>query len=556
MARCGLRRCWRWGGIVWLLLAPPLAFAQAAPAQAPAAGTQTERFDVDRYEVVGNTLLPAAQVDEILKPYTGKAREYGDVQRALEALELGYRSAGYSVVQVSVPEQELGKGSVRLNVLEARIARVVVEGNKAFSEANIRASLPALKAGSPPRAADISANVQLANENPAKQADVSLRLGDKEGEVEARVAVVDSSPLKVFATLDDTGNSQTGYYRTGVGVQYANLFDRDQVGTLNYITAPKNTSQVKIYSASYRVPLYAFGDSIDIVAAHSDVDAGTSETALGPLAFSGKGNVYGLHYNQLLARMGEYSHRLVYAFDRRAYQNQCTLVAFNAGCGAPGASVTVKPASLTYSGTWAAPGRVSDFNLGYSRNIPGGNNGTDADFAAARPSPTVAGAGASARYSVTRLGASHIGAFAGDWQYRLALTAQLTSDALVPGEQFGVAGSNAVRGFLEREVARDKGHIATVEVYTPNLADKVLANTGALRALLFYDLGSAQNNPLEGETDQKTTIASIGLGLRWALEKSASLRFDLARVEKVDPTTATARKTGDMRGHIALYYGF
>src|SRR5262245_7233851 len=99
------------------MAAPPLVRAQE----------QTERFDIDRFEVVGNTLLPAAAVEELLRPYTGKRREYGDVQRALEALELGYRSAGYSAVVVSVPEQELGKGSVRLNVLEARIARVVVE---------------------------------------------------------------------------------------------------------------------------------------------------------------------------------------------------------------------------------------------------------------------------------------------------------------------------------------------------------------------------------------------------------------------------------------------
>src|SRR5215467_8293252 len=212
-----------------LLAVPSLAHGQA----------QTERFDIERFDVVGNTLLPAAEVDEILRPFTGKQREYGDVQRALEALEQRYRAAGYSAVLVSVPEQELGKGSVRLNVLEARITRVVVEGNKAFSAENIRASLPALKEGVSPRAADISANVQLANENPAKQADVVLRLGEKQGEVEARVAVVDSSPLKPFVTVDNTGNEQTGDYRLGVGVQHANLWDSDHVATLNYITSDR-----------------------------------------------------------------------------------------------------------------------------------------------------------------------------------------------------------------------------------------------------------------------------------------------------------------------------
>jgi hemolysin activation/secretion protein len=541
-------RSLRWIACAVLLATSPVTRAQV----------ETERFDIDRFEVVGNTLLPAAEIEETLKPFTGKRREYGDVQRALEALELRYRTAGYSAVLVSVPEQELGKGSVRLNVLEARIGRVMVEGNKAFSDANIRASLPALKEGAAPRAADISANVQLANENPAKQADVVLRLGEKEGEVDARVAVVDSKPLKPFVTLDNTGNPQTGDYRLGVGVQHANLWDRDHVATLNYITSDR-VSQVQIYSASYRVPLYALGDSIDAFAAHSDVDAGVTQTVAGPLAFSGKGDVYGLRYNQLLARHGEYSHRIIYGFDWREYQNACTLGVFgSAGCGPTAASVTVRPASLTYYGNWAAPGRLSDFNIGYAKNIPGGPNGSDADFIAARPSNELDASGnpvsgASANYSIVRIGASQIRALPGDWQFRAALASQSTRDALVSGEQFSIAGATAVRGFLEREIARDRGYVANVEIYSPNLSEMVNAGKGPLRALLFYDYGWAENNLLAGQTDPlKAIIASTGVGLRWSIEKTLALRFDLAWVLR----GAASETRGDTRGHVFLYYGF
>lgn len=541
-------RALRWIGFAALIAASPLVHAQV----------QSDRFGIERFDVVGNTLLPASEIEELLRPFTGKNREYGDVQRALEALEQAYRTAGYSAVQVSVPEQELGKGPVRLNVVEMRIARVTVEGNKAFSQSNIRASLPALKEGTSPRASDISANVQLANENPAKQADVVLRLGEKEGEVEARVGVVDSSPLRPFVTVDNTGNEQTGDYRLGVGVQYANLWDRDHVATLNYITSDR-ANQVKIYSGSYRLPLYSLGDSMDFFAAYSDVDAGVTQTTFGPLAFSGKGDVFGARYNQLLARHGEYSHRFVYGIDERRYQNACTLGDFgSAGCGPTGASVTVRPASLTYYGNWAAPGIVNDISIGYAHNIPGGPNGSDADFSAARPSNAVDASGnpvpgASASYSLFRIGASHINAFAGDWQFRGAVASQSTRDALVSGEQFSIAGSTAVRGFLEREIARDEGYVVNAEIYTPNLAESLHAGKGPLRLLAFYDFGSAHNVLLAGQTDTlKTIIASAGLGLRWNIEKSFSLRLDVARVLK----GAASENPGDYRGHLALYYGF
>ena len=275
-----------------LLLASALSFAQ----------TQTERFDIDRFNIEGNTLLKPDEIEVLLKPFTGKHREYGDVQRAIEALRQRYRTGGFSVVWVVAPEQDLDRGVVTLQVIEARIGKVTIEGNRFFDDSNIRSSLPALREEVSPRAGDISANAQLADENPAKQVDVVLRPGEKQGMVDATVEVIDVRPFKAFLTLDNTGNPQTGDFRLGVGLQHANLFNRDNVGTLNYVTSPGKWKQVSLYSGSYRMPLYSWGDSMDFIIAYSDVNAGTVQTVAGPFALSGKGTVYGLRYSQLLER--------------------------------------------------------------------------------------------------------------------------------------------------------------------------------------------------------------------------------------------------------------
>ena len=55
------------------------------------AQTETERFDIDRFEVVGNTLLPVAAIVEVLMPFAGKRREYGD---ATGAFTVATRAAG------------------------------------------------------------------------------------------------------------------------------------------------------------------------------------------------------------------------------------------------------------------------------------------------------------------------------------------------------------------------------------------------------------------------------------------------------------------------------
>ena len=525
-----------------LLLTSALSLAQAP----------LERFAIERFLVEGNTLLKPDEIDAVLKPYTGPQREIGDVQRASEALKRRYGSAGFSVVGVIVAEQDIDHGVVTLKVIEARIGKVTLQGNRFFDDANIRASLPALNENASPRAADISANVQLANENPAKQVDIVLRPGKQPGVVDAAIDVIDVRPLKAFLTFDNTGNLQTGDFRLGVGAQHANLFNRDHVGTFNYITSPGKESQIRLYSGSYRVPLYARGDSVDFIMANSDVSAGTTPTVAGPLTFSGKGTVYGVRYNQLLRRRGEYSQRIVYGLDYRAYKNDCALGSFGAaGCGPAAMDVTVRPISLAYSGNWAKPGRISDTFVALARNVPGAAHGRESDFNAARPSPNGAG-GAASRYTILRFGASTVSAFERNWQVRVAFNAQYTPDSLVAGEQFGVAGANAVRGFLEREVVRDSGHFANLELYSPNLMGVLVPGEGNLRAMLFYDVARAANNPLPGEIRQQVSIASLGAGLRWNVQRDFNLRFDLARVLDA----GASKHVGDLRGHISMYAGF
>ena len=45
------------------------------------------RFEVRSYKVEGNTLIPIGDLDSILLPFTGKERDFGTVQEALDALE-------------------------------------------------------------------------------------------------------------------------------------------------------------------------------------------------------------------------------------------------------------------------------------------------------------------------------------------------------------------------------------------------------------------------------------------------------------------------------------
>ena len=539
-------------------LALALMLADAAIAQAPATTPQDESFPIKSFVVSGNTILANDVLVSLVAPFTGEARVYGDVQKALEALEGAYRSRGYSAVQVYVPEQTLDTGTVKLTVIEAKIASVKIEGNAFYDNANIRNALPALADGKTPSARDIAANVRVANENPARQVDVVLGAGDKEDEVNATVTVADSRPLKFTASIDNTGSAATGLHRLALGFQHANLFNADHVLTGSYTTSVEKPSQVDIYSVSYRVPLYRFDGAIDAFYAKSSVSSGTTATIAGPLAFTGTGNIFGLRFNQYLARQGEYTHQITYAFDYKAFENACTLGTFGAaGCGPAAFPVTIHPFSVTYGGGWAGVGKQTSFSVTAAVNWGWGSNGMDSHFKAVRPATAgAAQGGANANFSSVKANLSHVRVLPGDFQFRGGLAAQWTPQALLSQEQFGLAGSSSVRGFQEREFARDRGFYGNLELYGPDWGDKLLAGSN-LRMLVFYDFARGYNFRLPGDTDQRLAIGSAGLGVRFNLGKNLAFKADYARVTDARVMNATSSQVkGDARGHFSLALTF
>ncbi|HUO43400.1 MAG TPA: ShlB/FhaC/HecB family hemolysin secretion/activation protein [Burkholderiales bacterium] len=522
------------------------AYVPVAAAQAADAAT-TQKFRIVRFDVTGNTLLSAAEVEHIVASYTGDDKDFGDIQRALEALEQAYRNRGYGSVQVLLPEQDITAGVVKLRVTEPRIGKVKVEDNKYFDVANVRASLPTLKEGTPPNAQAIARNLQLLDEHPTKQTTVLLRSGDTDDELDAVVKIKDVKPLRYFATLDNTGTKETGNERLGVGFQHSNLFDRDQTLTVQYQTSPTEASDVKIAFAGYHIPFYAHNSSLDLLAAYSNVDSGTIQDVFN---VSGSGSVYGAHYNIYLSKLlgGAYEHKVTVGIDYRAYKPELEQSGVRlSGVGGVD-DITVHPVSVTYNGLWRMKQAQLQFYLSWAQNLfPGGNDGTDADFKLDRFD-------ARAGYRVWRLGATYLRLLPKDWQVRAVFADQVTSDALVPGEQFGFGGPDSVRGFNQREVSNDRGYTTSIELYTPDFSSQVKLpwQDVRLRALAFYDMGTvSRNSPQPGDPPDQSG-ASVGIGWRLAIGQHFNLRADWAHV--IDPAGQQGRDDDMIHAAIALIF--
>ena len=525
-----------------LVLLPAVALAASADGGGGAVAVNAPGF-----EVSGNTLLAPELIQARLSEFRGDA-SLPRLKAAAAAVQELYRHAGYGGVVAFLPEQTLKDGIVRIRVVEGRLAHVEVVGNEHFSSANILASLPGLQAGQTPRVREIDEQIQLANESPVKTVQVLLQPGAGPGAIDAQVSVRERPTQRFNVRLDNTGNASTGRWRSSLGWMDGDLFGRDQILGLELQLAPEHPSELVVASASYRAPLYAQSMAIDAYVAWYDVSAGTTATAAGDLDFAGRGHILGARLSRYLPRIGNVDQRLMFGLEDRVYDNSCSIAGLPTGaCGSAGASVEVQPLTVQYLGQNASnAGQLAqNWGLGLSVNLALlGSHSDAADVQAVRPGARqhygiVRGHYAAAYTFTNETGQESLGSLS------LRTAAQYTSDALIPGEQFGLGGALSVRGYAEREISGDRGLQGTLEYLSPALWSAF----PQLRALAFADAGWAQNR-LDTPCAMGRSVcklSSLGAGLRF-VQQDFQARLDWGHALRAGSTT----RRGGNRLHFSM----
>jgi hemolysin activation/secretion protein len=509
-------------------------------AQSPAAAAALQRrISVSALRVEGNTLLPDRVLADLTAGIAGTERSMSELNEVATRVQNAYREAGYGGVVAYIPEQEIPAGNVVIRVVEGKLANVRVTGNVYFDTANVRAGLPNLREGATPGVRAIDRDIQMTNENPAKEVKVTLTAGAKPGEIDAEVGVTEGNPLQFLLGYNNTGQEVTGRDRVSLGVQHSNLFGRDHVGTMQYQTSPEHPDRFRIFSLGYRVPLYSQAMSIDAFFAHSDDRNGTTLTPAGPLTFAGKGTVAGLRANRNLNRIGEYEQRVTLGVDWRDYDNECSVGTFGpAACGTAGVSVRAAPVSAAYSGQKQGSQLAWGFNASLSANVGGSSQET---FDAARP-------GGKRNYVISRASGFVERALAAGFAVNGRVDGQYSPDALISGERFGLGGATTVRGYEERELTGDYGFAARIEALAP--AMQAIGGV-RLRPYLFVDYGRVSNHkdlPCRIPTETSCRLTGAGIGTRLNIGRNTSATVDIGRAYKDGLTTSS----GDVRGHVSI----
>lgn len=507
-----------------LVLAVLLA---ALPATQAAEAVPSLHFQVREFLVEGENPLSPEQTRAVLDIFLGEHEGLEGLVEAAAELESAMVGAGHSFHRVILPPQTLGGDQVRLQVIVLKLANIEITGNKYFSSDNILASLPGLAPGTPPDTRTLARAIQVANEHPAKKLMLRLKESDAPDGIDAEIAVTDRRPWQAYSMLNNIGTDETGDYRLSAGFQHGNLLNRDDTLTLSYTTSPDHLEEVQQYGINYRFPIYALAGDLSLFYSHSDVDSGVVAQVF---EVSGAGDFFGAQFRHTLPNLGGYRHRFMAGLESRYFENN---ISFS---GAPiGIDVRTVPFTVQYSGDYAFERARVAFYLGYLHNLPAGDRNNDTVYAAAR-------AGAARDWEALRYGASLIVSLPRKWSLNVDWIGQYAAEPLVAGEQFGLGGTDSIRGFDERVLTGDSGNRVRLGIWTPQWRESI-------RLVGFLDAGHADlEQPVAGQRDSDTLV-SLGVGLRWQWREHANVSLDYGH--EIDDLRGIPAEDGE-KLHISL----
>jgi hemolysin activation/secretion protein len=462
------------------------------------------KVKVKRVEVLGNTVFSQAEIDAAVERFIGQETSFEDLLAIRTAITDLYTRNGYSTSGAFLPPQDITSGVITIQVVEGKLERIDIEGLRHLQDNYVRSRI-ALEAGSPINLKRLESALQLLQLDPLlSRVQAELTAGTAPGLSVLKLNLTEAPPITSAVVLDNQGSPSTGSFGGTAVFSHNDLLGfGDRLSASYGLTEGSNSSNF-----SYEIPLNARDGTLSLRYANSQ--SRIIEPPFSDFDINARSRTFSLGFRQPIIRNPTTEVALSLSADLR--QSQTFLLGdmpFSFSEGPVNGKSKVTALRFTQDWLHRSPHRVlaarSQFSLGidaFGATI--NETGTDGRFF------------------------SWLGQF--QWVQALSPNAtliarvgtQLTPDSLLPLEQFSMGGLDTVRGYRQNQRVADNGIVGSVEVRFPLFRSS--DNSQLLQIAPFFDIGKVWNTTRE--TPSPSTLASIGLGLRWQLDPNFTVRLD------------------------------
>jgi hemolysin activation/secretion protein len=458
------------------------------------------RIFVREIRLAGNSAMPTEVLREIARRYEDRSLDWQEIQQLRDDLTRAYVERHYVTSGAVLPDQDLTDGVLEVRLVEGTLQAIEIRTDGRFRPGWLRRrverGLPAI--------VDVAALERrlrmLQQDRRIRRVRADLQPGDLRGSSILRIDLSEAPWYRIGLDADSYRNPTIGAIGGTPSLRLDNLIGMGDEWYARF-TGSEGLRQVE---ARVSVPVTTFGTRLTSRYQGSWGEVVDSEAAF--LQIESRTRTFGLELRQSL---WETSSTSLEGFARFEYRKSVSRIGL-LGIGVPtpgtddGESV-IPVLRFGLDGSRRGRTRAIAFRslvsigLGVLRATTNRGDVPDARFVSWLSQLQAA-------QRLPWLGSELVG--------RADL--QLSSDALLPLEQFAVGGRFSVRGYRENTLVRDNGVTGSLELRVPVYHRERPAID--LSLVPFVDAGHSWNTD-RGEIGPRT-LASIGLGGRALLPAS------------------------------------
>lgn len=453
-------------------------------------------------------------LDRALFPKYSEAELDAETVASLkEAIYDYYRENGFPFIILEVPSQKISTGILQFVVLESRVGKVEVVGDRWAAKKSVQKYI-GLKPGDAIAQKKISRELDFMNRNTFRSVRLIYSPGEKELTTDLTFDVQGRMPYQFYAGIDNTGIPTTGRNRVFLGFSWDQVFGFDQTFFYQYTTNYERGS-LHAHTAQY----VAYMDNMTILNLYGGFSSVKADIAYPNRSNKGRNIQVSLRYRKPLKMLPYFSDEFVVGFDWKQTNNNIEYI---------DALFPVLNSSAN----------LTQFMLGYQANYNGESfqiNGgleffgspmkwlpdqSDQDFSNLRP-------GAKNRWLYLN-GFFDVQKSLWKLTYKGIFSGKFSSNALLPSELLGIGGYGSVRGYDERELNVDAGFFFSQELYSPSyhFSKRQGRVRDSLEFLLFVDAGWGNDYKKIPTVKSLDYLLGAGPGVRYQIGQYFKGRLD------------------------------
>lgn len=455
---------------------------------------RAKRFRVNAFKFSGNTVYKERSLKRLVERFVDQELNLYDLNKAAETITDFYHGRGYTLARAIVPAQKVENGVINMQVIEGRIGKVTISGNKRFSSSTIAARTKLLSQGTLVTTDRLETTLLLLNDIPGLNAKVILAPGTEFGATDAEISLTEKL-FSGYAVLNNYGRKETGRNKLEVGLSLNSPFGwGDQLAVSGSST---DHQLVKYWKAAYSIPLNTVGTRLAVSTSKVDYEVSGALAALG---IGGDVDTKEAVLSHPLKRTRDESHYLSLGFKRSELSQTVLDTIFSSSA----INVLTAGYQLNYIHENAA---VTNLSASFASNFKSVENDTEQDAMRAR----------------VEFDVNHTAAFTQKWDLFLRANYVFSKQRLPDTEKFSVGGPSSVRGYRPSEIRGDSGYLGTAELRRPF---SVAGKMGIFR--FTADTGQAVFKA-RGYTDSSINLHSVGMGVMFFPTKGITASIDAVK---------------------------